>query len=142
MRIWSVHPKYLDVKGLVALWREALLAKHVLEGKTKGYHHHPQLYRFREADKPIERINQYLAAVYNEALLRNYKFDKEKVNWNFEPSIILLTTGQLNYERKHLLDKLKLRNKEQFDRLIDLKTIEQHPLFEVVEGDVEKWEII
>lgn len=142
MRIWSVHPKYLDVKGLVALWREALLAKQVLEGKTNGYHHHPQLYRFREADKPIERINQYLAAVYNEALLRNYKFDKEKVNWNFEPSIILLTTGQLNYERKHLLDKLKLRNKEQFDRLIDLKTIEQHPLFEVVEGDVEKWEII
>jgi len=42
MRIWSIHPKYLDAKGLVALWRETLLAKHVLEGKTKGYTNHPQ----------------------------------------------------------------------------------------------------
>jgi len=37
MRLWTIHPKYLDAKGLVALWRETLLAKHVLEGKTPGY---------------------------------------------------------------------------------------------------------
>ena len=36
MRIWSIHPKYLDTKGLVALWRETLLAKHVLEEEQKG----------------------------------------------------------------------------------------------------------
>jgi carboxyl-terminal processing protease len=29
MRLWSLHPKYLDAQGLVALWREALLAKAV-----------------------------------------------------------------------------------------------------------------
>lgn len=23
MRLWSSHPKYLDAKGIVALWREA-----------------------------------------------------------------------------------------------------------------------
>jgi hypothetical protein len=33
MRIWSLHPKYLDSKGLVALWRESLLAKNVLRDK-------------------------------------------------------------------------------------------------------------
>jgi hypothetical protein len=27
MRIWTVHPRYLDPKGLVAAWREALLAQ-------------------------------------------------------------------------------------------------------------------
>jgi len=43
MRIWSLHPKYLDSKGMVALWREALLAKQVLLNKTKGYKNHPQL---------------------------------------------------------------------------------------------------
>ena len=37
MRLWSIHPKYLDCKGLVALWREALLAKKVLRGKTRKY---------------------------------------------------------------------------------------------------------
>jgi len=46
MRIWSLHPKYLDAKGLVALWRDALLARHVLQGKTTGYKNHPQLNRF------------------------------------------------------------------------------------------------
>ena len=27
MRLWTLHPKYLDAAGLVALWREALLAQ-------------------------------------------------------------------------------------------------------------------
>ena len=57
MRIWSLHPKYLDTKGLVALWRETLLAKHVLEGKTKGYRNHPQLDRFKKAQNP-PRVDQ------------------------------------------------------------------------------------
>jgi hypothetical protein len=111
MRIWSIHPKYLDTKGLVALWRETLLAKHVLEGKTKGYRNHPQLNRFKQADKPIDSINQYLATVYNEALARNYKFDKEKIDWNFESSVMRVTTGQIKYEIAHLLNKLKIRIK-------------------------------
>ncbi|MGH2666461.1 pyrimidine dimer DNA glycosylase/endonuclease V [Flavobacterium sp.] len=68
MRIWSLHPKYLDTKALVALWRETLLAKHVLEGKTKGYKNHPQLNRFKEAKYPIDSINQYLSEVYFEAV--------------------------------------------------------------------------
>lgn len=37
MRIWSLHPSYLDAKGLVALWRETLLAQKVLLGATVGY---------------------------------------------------------------------------------------------------------
>lgn len=37
MRLWVSHPKYLDCKGLVALWRESLLARKVLKGKTKGW---------------------------------------------------------------------------------------------------------
>lgn len=50
MRIWSLHPKYLDTKGLVALWRETLLAQHVLSGKTKRYKNHPQLARFKNVN--------------------------------------------------------------------------------------------
>jgi len=70
MRIWSLHPKYLDSKGLVALWRETLLAKHVLEGKTKGYKNHPQLNRFKAMKKPVEVINQYLSEIFIEAINR------------------------------------------------------------------------
>jgi len=142
MRIWSIHPKYLDTKGLVALWRETLLAKHVLEGKTKGYRNHPQLDRFKKADNPIGCINQYLTAVYSEALARNYNFDKEKIDWKFESTTLTVTSGQMEYETEHLINKLKVRDKEKYNTVCKLKKINQHPLFKIVKGGIEHWEII
>jgi hypothetical protein len=63
MRLWSLHPKYLDAKGLVALWREALLAQAVLRGNTRGYQNHPQLLRFRQQSSPLSAIASYLVSV-------------------------------------------------------------------------------
>jgi Pyrimidine dimer DNA glycosylase len=142
MRIWSLHPKYLDSKGLVALWRETLLAKYVLEGKTKGYKNHPQLYRFKEATNPLGCINQYLAEVYSEAINRGYNFNKNKIKWNFKPASLTVTKGQLNYEITHLLNKLKIRDNKKYIELLQVKKFSSHPLFKIVKGDVEKWEII
>lgn len=142
MRIWSLHPKYLDTKGLVALWRETLLAKNVLEGKTKGYTKHPQLNRFKESYSPIDAINLYLAIVYSEAAKRNYKFDKEKVNWNFSESKLTVTVGQLNYEVKHLMKKLQIRDIEKFNELKTNLVFESHPLFKIIDGEIEKWEMV
>lgn len=141
MRLWSLHPKYLDSKGLVALWRESLLAKHVLEGKTKGYKNHPQLDRFKKAKRPIDTINQYLSEINAEASARNYNFDKQKINWNFKKDKLTVTSGQLNYEVNHLLNKLKARDHKKFKELKRKSTIECHPLFKLVNGDIEKWEI-
>ena len=140
MRIWSIHPKYLDTKGLVAVWRETLLAKRVLEGKTKGYKNHPQLDRFKTAKSPIDAINQYLSEIYIESSNRNYNFDKQKVNWNFKRSKLTVTRGQLNYEVKHLLNKLETRDIKKYKELKTISTFENHSLFRVVEGNIEKWE--
>ena len=142
MRLWSLHSKYLDFKGLVALWRETLLAKHVLQGKTKGYKNHPQLNRFKKAKKPVDTINQYLSEIYVEASNRNYNFDKQKVNWNFKKSKLTVTLGQLNYEVNHLLNKLKTRDYKKFKELKANSAFESHPLFKLVDGDIEKWEIL
>ena len=142
MRIWSLHPKYLDSKGLVALWREALLAKNVLEGKTIGYKNHPQLNRFKQAKRPLETINQYLSEIYLESVIRNYNFDKQKINWSFKKSKLPVTTGQLNYEVKHLLIKLKTRDKNKYEELKTRSTFDIHPLFILVNGDIEEWEIL
>jgi hypothetical protein len=142
MRIWSLHPKYLDSKGLVALWRETLLAKHVLEGKTKGYTNHPQLNRFKNSKKPLDHINHYLAIVHEEATNRQYVFDKEKINWKFNRSVLTVTEGQLNYELTHLLRKLKLRDPKKYKELKKIINVETHPLFKVVQGGIEDWEVI
>src|ERR1041385_8193501 len=98
MRIWSLHPKYLDAKGLVALWRETLLAKKVLENKTKGYKNHPQLTRFRNAKNPLAAINQYLLFVHKEAEIRNYTFDKNKIQQKLFALKLSVTSGQMKYE--------------------------------------------
>lgn len=142
MRIWSLHPKYLDTKGLVALWRETLLAKHVLEGKTKGYKHHPQLIRFRKSKYPLDCINQYLSEVYFEAGKRDYNFDKQKIDWSFKKTKLSVTTGQMDYERTHLLNKLKARDIEKYKELKSKTKFESHPMFKLREGEIEDWEIV
>lgn len=142
MRIWSLHPKYLDTKGLVALWREALLAKHVLEGKTKGYKNHPQLNRFKKTKYPIDLINQYLSEVYHEAVNRNFNFDKQKIDWTFRKSTVPVTTGQMRYEARHLLIKLEKRDYNKYKELKSILTFDIHPIFKLVDGEIEEWEIL
>lgn len=140
MRLWSIHPKYLDAKGLVALWREGLLAQAVLRGKTRGYRHHPQLERFKKHPQPKTAIAVYLAAVLAEAALRGYSFDGKKIGRKRTGTRISVTKGQLEYERLHLRRKLKKRDPA---RLADTRTknILPHPLFRRVPGVVESWEI-
>ena len=142
MRIWTLHPKYLDAKGLVALWRETLLAKHVLEGKTKGYRNHPQLIRFMNTEKPLEYINSYLTAIFIEASSRGYNFDGNKIDRKIKPVRIYVTCGQVEYEVKHLLKKLKVRDRIFYKELLTVKKIKTHPIFKVKRGAIENWEIL
>lgn len=142
MRIWSLHPKYLDAKGLVALWRETLLAKHVLEGKTRGYKNHPQLNRFKKSKSPVNAINQYLSEVYHEASARKYNFDRKKINWKFKRSKLTVTSGQILYETGHLLNKLKTRDPQKYNELNGQMTFDAHSMFKIVTGDIENWEIV
>lgn len=140
MRLWSLHPKYLDAKGLVALWRESLLAKHVLEGRTKGYKHHPQLRRFREFEHPLDAINYYLEAILNEADSRGYRFNADKIDRSFALPKLNVTSGQMEFERSHLLNKLRTRDPERFANLILVSVCEPHPIFSVIDGGLEIWE--
>ncbi len=140
MRLWSIHPGYLDSKGLIALWREALLAKKVLENKTKGYKHHPQLDRFKQSPDAVDCINQYLSAVYQESLNRGYRFDKNKICWNFHPRSLAVTSEQIRYESEHLKRKLITRDPESYKRLTQAENIGVHPLFKAIDGPIAIWE--
>ena len=116
MRLWTLHPKYLDPQGLVALWREALLARAVIRGLTRGYRHHPQLLRFQTHVAPRSAISSYLAAVCDEASLREYSFDSSKVGPSRSQVRISTTTGQIDYEWQHLLRKLRTRSPAVYSR--------------------------
>ena len=140
LRLWTLHPKYLDAKGLVALWREGLLARAVLRGATKGYRHHPQLERFRAHRSQRAAINAYLRAVAIEAEKRGYSFDRHKIGPGRRGVTVSATRGQLAYEWKHLLRKLKARSPRVYARWHKYTRPEPHPLFEIVRGDIESWE--
>lgn len=141
MRIWSLHPKYLDAKGLVALWRETLLARAILSGQTKGYMHHPQLLRFGGQADPVRLVDAYLWGVYDEAAARGYRFDGSKMSHaRIDRPQLPVTEGQLRYELQHLHAKLLVRCPEWCHRVESIDVPEPHPLFFVVGGEVEAWE--
>ena len=109
MRIWSLHPEYLDRQGLVACWRESLLAQKVLAGQTVGYTRHPQLARFRVLDDPLAGIGSYLQGLADEAVRRGYRFDVTRIQKPDQGLTLTVTRGQLDVEASHLLAKLKER---------------------------------
>jgi hypothetical protein len=143
MRLWSIHPKYLDSKGLVAVWREGLLAKKVLEGKTKGYTNHSQLIRFKNTNDQIISINQYLLQIYTEAKLRSFNFDKSKIDTiNTKIVQMPVTSMQVQYEFELLKYKLSKRDKLKYAQLIKINKYELNPLFYSIIGQIENWEKI
>lgn len=141
MRLWSLHPQYLDTKGLLAFWREALLAQKVLQGKTKGYRNHPQLIRFKNTRDPLKAIGSLLLEVWREADRRGYQFTKDKiVKPQATRSKILVTKGQIDYERAHLLRKLKVRDPNCYKELLHIAVPQTNPLFRKTPGPVASWE--
>lgn len=140
MRLWTLHPRYLDTKGLLAVWREGLLAQKVLQNKTKGYRQHPQLKRFASSSDAVAAIAAYLREIHREAVHRGYRFNAEKITDGQFPGKILCMRGQLLYEWDHLRRKLKERAPDRYRELEKVETPEPHPLFEIIEGGKEVWE--
>jgi hypothetical protein len=132
----------LDTKGWLAVWREGLLAQKVLRGDTKGYKNHPQLNRFKSSTNPVGAIAKYLLAIYEEAAGRAYKFGADKIASADFSGQIDCTRGQLLYEWRHLKEKLHMRDAVRHDELMRIEEPEAHPLFTIIEGDVEDWEVI
>ncbi len=145
MRLWSFNPKYLDSIGLVALWRESLLAKKVLQGKTKGYTNHPQIKRFKDSTNAIQSINFYLFQIFDEAIERGYGFDKKKIDIEKAKEYkkdIKVSDGQLKYEFNHFLNKINKRDHKRYLLLENENKIEINKTFKKIKGKIADWEKI
>ncbi len=140
MRIWTLHPRYLDRQGLLACWREALLAQAVLRGRTRGYRRHPQLQRFRACPDPLAAIAAYLAGVHAEAVRRGYRFDARKIGRRRARARMTETRGQLLYEWRRLKAKLDRRSPRVLAAWAGLRRPCPHPLFRIIPGPVRAWE--
>jgi hypothetical protein len=140
MRLWSLHPRYLDPQGLVALWREALLARAVLNGQTRGYRSHPQLERFRSQPGPRSAISSYLQSIHAEAVIRGYSFDRTKIGRVRAQAPVPVFAGQVAYEWQHLLRKLQVRNPALYEHWRLVQVPECHPMFRIQPGPIEAWE--
>ncbi len=142
MRLRSIHPKHLDSKGLVALRRESLLAKKVLEWETKWYKNHPQLNRFKEQKNPISAINLYLQHIHIEATNRWFSFEKSKFKIISNLEQIAVTIWQIEFEKQHILKKTKIRDIQKHEELKNSKIIQAHPIFKITKWEIENREIL
>lgn len=140
MRLWSLHPRFLDQRALVAVWREGLLARAVLSGQTKGYVNHPQLNRFRALPDPVAAIDAYLSEILNEAESRGYSFDRSKISQlPYKKPLMKVTSGQIEHEWRHLNRKLALRDPVRLILQL-MRSPVPSPFFGLVDGPVEDWE--
>ncbi len=144
MRLWSLHPRYLDWKGLGAAWREGLLGQAIILGRTRGWRNHPQMNRFKAHRDPVAAISFYIQEVHREATRRGYHYDYSKIQNPVEEIEPLdLTSGQLRYELALLSERLGRRDPEWLSKIQEEYGEDPplpHPLFRTVEGDVEPWE--
>jgi len=161
MRLWSLHPRYLDTAGLTAGWREALLAQRVLTGTTRGYRRHPQLERFWPGSAlagqagdaigrvggdvvpwPGDRIVAFLQAVADEAATRGHAYDRTRVAGPSPGDVapVPVAEGQVAYEWALLRAKLAVRSPAVLTHWAEVAVPEVHPLFTVVPGPVAPWE--
>lgn len=129
MRLWSIHPSYLDQKGLCGQWREAVMAKNALEDESHNYHNHPQMARFTTP----AQIHIYLKHLYFESQKRGYQFNEslfnEKANIT-DRWIIQVSREQIKYEFGHLADKLEDRSSaKHHNKLMESVIPKLHPLF-------------
>ena len=144
MRLWTLNPRMLDIKGLVALWREGLGAQKALyyyvQDKPFGYQNHSQLIRFKASPDPLEAIIAYMEAVHEEAVNRGYKFNKKLLLPASGEKVpeIPVTSGQIEYEIQWL--QAKLIHRSPLDAVERLQKVSLHPLFTEVPGEVESWE--
>jgi hypothetical protein len=140
MRLWSLHPAYLDPKGLVAVWREGLLAQAVLRGRTRGYTRHPQLERFRKTPRPLAFIGEYLRALCDEGRRRGYRFDSSRITPARTRASLPVPRGQIDFEWLHLRRKVASRAPAWNRRLARVRQPQPHPLFRMIPGPVAPWE--
>lgn len=142
MRMWSLHPNLLDRSRLLGAWREGLLALHVLDGRTKGYRHHPQLQRWQSTPDPLRYLGWYMLQLQQEAAKRGYNFDLDRVFRIIPENSIYLedltravrvSRGQLRYESRHLSKKTG----------VEVKKYKAHPIFRPVPiQKPEPWEVL
>lgn len=139
MRLWTLHPQMLDRMGLLAVWREGLLAQVVLNKQTTAYRNHPQLERFKTGD--LEAIGAYLYHIHLEAKRRGYSFNRLRIldttNTDFKMEA---TLDQILYEDKHLARKLMERDPDKYAENVRRIIPLVHPIFIPVRGPIASWE--
>lgn len=131
MRIWTVHPSLLDVKGFVACWRETLLAQAVLQGKTNGWTKHPQLDRFKAHPDPIAAVATYLEHIHKESKRRNYNFDASKILPQRTKQQVKVSKEFLAKELADLKAKLKVRDPARYNLIKNKSKLDLHPSFKL-----------
>lgn len=153
MRLWTIHPKYLDGKRLTSQWKEGIQMMHIWKeigenpepAKRLGYVSHPQVRRLSNllvADSGLISLllHQHLTAVHEESVQRSYSFNKKLID-DLAPDCknapkVYVTMGQVAYEFALMATK----NNEWSQKVAIDPYMLCNPIFQVVSGSIESWE--
>ena len=134
MNLWSFHPKYLDEKGLRAVWQDALFAQNVLSGRIKDHRkYYPQLMKFNNYFEPLAAIGAYLGFIYDDGVERGIIFQEHKImHRSKRENIFQVDRERLEDEFEQYKRKMQTVSMLQTAKLRQVSKVEPHPIFEVV----------
>ncbi|OQB09054.1 MAG: hypothetical protein BWY21_00959 [Parcubacteria group bacterium ADurb.Bin216] len=150
MRLWSIHPVYLDDIGLSRCYYEGIGGLKTMLGMQR----HPQLNRFKQSKDPVNNLKYYLIHVYTESVFRekdykHFELLEDLCLKSYKPDYIPVSNKQLEFEIRWLVGKMSTErcynSHQKIERLMydyQNKNISSltHHLFNVVDGEIEDWE--
>ena len=90
----------------------------------------------------IERLKTYMSFIVQiawKSIIKIFNNDKIFIIPS-RISNIKVSRGQVIFEFKHLMKKLKVRDHRRYKKYVKTKRIKAHPAFKVVKGEIEQWE--
>ena len=141
MRLWSLHPRYLDPKGLVALWREALARPGRAPGAIPGdIATIPSCSDSARSPLRVAASPSTFGPCTRNRSSEATASTGARLCTGGTVARVDVTRGQLDFEWRHLLAKLEKRNPPVLEALQNTGDPAPHPLFRVVPGAIEEWE--
>lgn len=145
MRVWTIHPKYLNRKELSACWHDGLRALKVLSEPEKYQRFYEGLSVFRVQSEPVYALAKYLQAIGKEGVKRGLQMDLSllpEVPKDFRLKIPV-SEERIASERKLLTKRLAGLGRWHLRKFQSMLPGRTNPLFFVQnDNHPSPWEII
>lgn len=134
MRIWTLHPRYLDDATLREAWRDGLAARRRLVAGSKGRPTDPLIHAIAACKHPVRVIDAYLSHLHQEAQRRGKAFDRSRIDGARAGAGFAVDSERVRDDWDQLMARMAEREPARHERQAELRRPHCHPAFKRIPG--------